>query len=560
MYDAKITTFSVPVLIYIALITNARLGLMLSASPLSIPRTQPFEHSTDRFEPSRSADESTGDLRETMNPWMSRVLFLVIAIAMLVADSACDPARGAGREVNVPDLQFQPIRPTTAVTLRGSVDMALRNFPSIQQKFFKLRAAKANVLLAKYQYLPNLNFDIQEAGITGNRIASVVMNNVSGFDTVPVDSGPPSPNSKLKPLVNNLQGLNLNWLMVDYGLRKANDRFADADARTARADVSLTKLDVAFATADAFFRSAETKQIIQARQATLDRMETAQLRVKTLVAQGLRPGADAADVEFEVAKAKIALIKAQKDFRLSLVELAEKMGIASQDIDIISDPVVRRPQDLSIESPLDLSSHPLARLKQAEVDRWRAKQVVLDKAYRPHLWLNSSVWGRGSGDNVNPIKPVAGGVLPQVFNYMVGASYSFPILEYFPLRAQKQMARSNELAARADFDTAMLLLEKKDAQSRIMLEQARKVANETPALVEAARVREINISKRYSVGLTNVVSLAMAEENLAQAEVENAVAQIEVWRSILALGYAQGDLNTFFKLVEIAEGEAVNSR
>ncbi len=52
----------------------------------------------------------------------------------------------------------------------------------------------------------------------------------------------------------------------------------------------------------------------------------------------------------------------------------------------------------------------------------------------------------------------------------------------------------------------------------------------------------------------------MAEENLAQAEVENAVAQIEVWRSILALGYAQGDLNTFFKLVEIAEGEAVNSR
>src|SRR5690606_29997322 len=127
-------------------------------------------------------------------------------------------------------------------------------------------------------------------------------------------------------------------------------------------------------------------------------------------------------------------------------------------------------------------------------------QIVLDKAYRPHLWLNSSLWGRGSGDSVNPIKSVAGGFLPQVFNYMIGVSFSFPVMEYFPLRAQTRMARSNELAAKADLDVALLLLEKKDASSRIMLEQSRKVAQETPKLLDAARVREIKVFKRYSVG------------------------------------------------------------
>jgi outer membrane protein TolC len=484
-------------------------------------------------------------------------LLLLPIIVSLIFGNASGPAYAAGREVNVPDLQFLPIRPTKPVTLRESVDIALRNYPSIQQKFFKLRAAKSNVSLAKMQYLPNLNVDVQISGVTPNRIASVVMNNVSGFDTVPVDSGPPVSSTTLKPVVNNLQGLNFNWLLVDFGLRKANDKFASADERTARADVSLTKLDVAFATADSFFHAAAAKQVILARQAALEHMEAARLRVRTLVGEGLRPGVDAAELDYEVSKAKIGLLKSQKDFRLAIVDLAEKMGLASHDFDIVCDPVIRSPVDTTFDKSIDLTSHPLARFKYAEMDRWRAKRVVLDKAYRPHLWLNSSIWGRGSGDSVNPIKPVGAGVLPQVFNYMVGVSFSFPILEYFPLRAQKDMARSNELAAKADLDAALLLLEKKDANSRIMLEQARKIAEETPTLVDAARVKEINIVKRYSVGLTNVVTLALAEENLRQAEVENAVAQIDVWRSILALGYAQGDLDTFFKLVQITEGETV---
>lgn len=485
-------------------------------------------------------------------------LLLVPIITVLLFGNFAQPAYAAGREVDVPDVQFLPIRPTKPVTLRESVDIALRNYPSIQQKFFKLRAAKANVSLAKMQYLPNLNIDTQISGVTPNRIASVVMNNVSGFDTVPVDSGPPVSSQTLKPIVNNLQGLNFNWLLVDFGLRKANDKFASADERTARADVSLTKLDVAFATADSFFHAAAAKQIVLARQAALEHMEAARLRVRTLVSEGLRPGVDAAELDFEVSKAKIGLLKSQKDFRMALVDLAEKMGLASQDFDIVCDPVIRSPIDVSLDKRIDLTSHPLARFKYAEMDRWRAKRVVLDKAYRPHLWLNSSLWGRGSGDSVNPIRSVAGGVLPQVFNYMVGVSFSFPVLEYFPLRAQKDMARSNELAAKADLDAALLLLEKKDANSRVMLEQARKIAQETPKLVEAARIKEINIVKRYSVGLTNVVTLALAEENLRQAEVENAVAQIDVWRSILALGYAQGDLDTFFKLVQITEGETVS--
>ncbi|MCC7530831.1 MAG: TolC family protein [Candidatus Melainabacteria bacterium] len=482
------------------------------------------------------------------------VAVLVFAAFLL---TSCHLATfAAGRQVDVPDLQFQPVRPTQAITIREAVDVSLRNYPQITSKLFKLRAAKANVTLAKTQYLPNLNIDTQVSGVTPNRIASVVMNNVSGFDTVPVDSGPPVSSTTLKPELNNLQGLNLNWLLVDYGMRKANDRFAYADARTARADVALTKLDVAFHAADAFLDAVAAKQIIRSTTAALEHMEAANLRAKTLVAAGLRPGVDAADWDYEVAKTKIGLIKAEKNTRIALVDLAEKMGIASTDLDIVSEPLVRRPLAVNYLAPVDLTSHPLARMKEAEVYRWKAKWDVLDKAWRPHLWLNASVWGRGSGagKSVNPVGAVAGGFLPQVFNYMVGVSYSFPVLEYYPLKAQKDMARSNQMAAKADFELAMQVLERKDARARIQLEMTRKVAQQTPTLVESARVREIKVLKRYSAGLTNMVSLADAEKALAEAEVEDALAQIDVWRSILHLGYVQGDLGPFLQLVDIVEG------
>lgn len=485
----------------------------------------------------------------------SSFVALILIVCCAIAAMPPSPAYAAGREMDIPDVQFQPIRPTRAVTIRQAVDVSLRNYPEIARKQFKLRAAKANVTLARTQYLPNLNIDTQVSGVTPNRIASVVMNNVSGFDTVPVDSGPPAQHATLKPECNNLQGLNLNWLLVDYGLRKANDKFAFADSQVARADVNLTKLDVAFAAADAFLDAVAAKQIIRSTTAELEHMEAANLRARTLVAEGLRPGVETADWDFEVSKAKIALIKAEKNTQLAFVELAEKMGVATTDLDIVSDPLVRRPTVVQHVRPLDLTAHPLALQKKAEIGRWRAKWNVLDRAYRPHLWLNSSVWGRGSSATINPIKSVAGGFLPQVFNYMIGVSYSFPVMEYFPLKAQKDMARSNELAARADFDLAMQILEKKDARARILLSQARKVADETPTLVEAARVREIKVLKRYSTGLTNMVSLAEAEKALAEAEVEDAVAQIEVWRSILKLAYVQGDLQPFLQLVDIVQGE-----
>jgi outer membrane protein TolC len=137
---------------------------------------------------------------------------------------------------------------------------------------------------------------------------------------------------------------------------------------------------------------------------------------------------------------------------------------------------------------------------------------------------------------------------------MAGFTLSFPVMEIFPLRAEKKAALNNELAEKAELDLAIQILERKDARARILLAETRKIARETPIMVQAARENEIKVVERYRTGLTNMVAVAEAERILAKAEVENALAQIDVWRSILALSYVQGDLNPFLALVAIAEG------
>ncbi|MGL1806986.1 hypothetical protein ACSTHG_23705, partial [Vibrio parahaemolyticus] len=77
----------------------------------------------------------------------------------------------------------------------------------------------------------------------------------------------------------------------------------------ARADVNLVKLDVAFDAANAFLTAAAAKEVIISTEAALEHMKAADVRARTLVSQGLRPAVDTADWDYEVSKARIALIK-----------------------------------------------------------------------------------------------------------------------------------------------------------------------------------------------------------------------------------------------------------
>jgi len=77
------------------------------------------------------------------------------------------------------------------------------------------------------------------------------------------------------------------------------------------------------------------------------------------------------------------------------------------------------------------------------------------------------------------------------------------------------------------------------------VEGAMRVAQQTPPALVSARVAQQQALARYQSGLAPVVDVADAQRVLAQAEIDDAVARLEVRRALLLFSRASGDLGPF---------------
>ena len=65
--------------------------------------------------------------------------------------------------------------------------------------------------------------------------------------------------------------------------------------------------------------------------------------------------------------------------------------------------------------------------------------------------------------------------------------------------------------------------------------------------VRAAQETMTRAKTRYEFGLADITEMADAQRLLAQAEIDDSVAKIAVWRAMLAAAKLQGDLKPFLQ-------------
>jgi outer membrane protein TolC len=75
------------------------------------------------------------------------------------------------------------------------------------------------------------------------------------------------------------------------------------------------------------------------------------------------------------------------------------------------------------------------------------------------------------------------------------------------------------------------------------------VAENTPVQLAAARATEQQATARYRAGLGNVTEVAEAQRLLTQAETDDSLARLGVWRAFLGVAAAEGDLTPFLSSV-----------
>jgi outer membrane protein TolC len=453
-----------------------------------------------------------------------RLLFPIIFLLLLASPCAA---------------QEQPSQP---LKLESAVELALGNYPAIRAAQAQRRSAEAGVELARANYLPRADMLWQQNRATRNNVFGLLFPQT----VIPPISGPQLDNTSLESAWGSAGGLLLSWEPFDFGLRKANVELAQAIGRQASANETVTRLDVSAAAADAFLTLLAAEQTVEAAQAGVERAETLARAVRTLVENQLRPGVDASRAEAELAAAKNLLIQAEQNVELARANLAEAVGQAGANITIDPGPLLEPPPSAPAPS-INFSLHPLAIAQTAAIDTSRSREKLLDRSWVPRFNWQTAVFGRGTGARLDGTFDNAKGWYPNTFNYATGVTISFPVFDIFGLRARRKAEANNTAAEQARYDQVINTLKTQDARARALVESARKIAENMQVQVKAAQETLTRARTRYEYGLANITEVADAQRLLAQAEIEDSVAKLAIWRAMLAAAKLQGDLKPFLE-------------
>jgi outer membrane protein TolC len=115
------------------------------------------------------------------------------------------------------------------------------------------------------------------------------------------------------------------------------------------------------------------------------------------------------------------------------------------------------------------------------------------------------------------------------------------------IRAQEAQAAALERSAAASYKQVLADLKAQSTAAQATLDQARQIAAETPKEVEDARAGFAQANAQYRAGLTTIIAVAEAQRLLAQAEIDDSLARLAVWRAWLQVETAQGDISPFLK-------------
>ncbi len=432
------------------------------------------------------------------------------------------------------------------LTLEQAVQYAGDHYPAVRAALERVNASEADVEVARSAYLPRLDSLWQSNRATANNIFGQVLPQ----SVIPAMSGPVLPSASGQSVWGSATGALFAWEPFDFGLRKATVSSAESLVAQARAGESLTRLDVQRTVASAFLDIVAAERAVAAVQADFDRRDVLSRSIHALVDNQLRPGAEASRSDAERAASQTRLIQGQQALILARTALARALGIKTANVQIdIGDLLDRMPA--SGTGAGSAVGHPLARARQAAVDAVKAQEEVLAHTDYPRVYLQSSVFARGSG--ASPGGTLDGGVdglgLDRA-NWAAGVQVVFPnLFDFSGLHARKTAASATERAETALYDEAVLTISSQQAAAAALLQAARAVAANTPVQLAAARQSETQARARYQAGLASITEIADAQSLLAQAEVQDQIARVDVWRGLLAEAVAIGDLTPFTRLL-----------
>lgn len=447
-------------------------------------------------------------------------------------------------------LFAQGLPAATPLTLSDAVTQALARYPAVRAALERQAAAAGRVGLAQTAYLPRADMLWQANRATHNNIFGLLLPQ----SVVPAISGPVLNSTTNQAAWGSAAGVLFSWEPLDFGQRHATVNTARAGEGAASADSQFTRLNVALLAANTYLSLLAAQQSVQAARADVDRRQAFANSVHVLVDNQLRPGADASRADAELAAARIVLIQIETAERTGRIALAELTGLSPENLSLNSGALLQLPPEAAFPAA-SITGHPLAKSEGFRVQAAIAQRELVDRSYVPRFNLQSSYSGRGSGNNNDgTFAGGSGGLGLDRQNWAVGLTATFPAFDYFSLRQRRKIAVAEQRAESARYDQTLQDLTAGEQEAQAVAVGQRQIALATPVELKAAQDGEQQARARYQAGLATVVEVTEAQSLLVRAQIDDALAKINAWRSLASLAAAAGDLQPFVDLLNTPGG------
>lgn len=471
-------------------------------------------------------------------------------VAFLVATAA------AGQDSPI-ELK-PPISPVQApLTLVGAVTLAEKNYPKLLESQAEVRAAQKQVTVRKIrEYNPDTLLSYQDVVGSHNRLTQTLFSTA----VLPATPGPGPERVEMRAQAFSGAGFIIDWAPIDFGLHKARIDLAKADFGLAKARYGATLLDVSVEAASRYLDALVMHEQVRVAEANVQRFADFSKVVHAQVDAGLKAAADASLADSQLANARNDLIRATLSDDLARAALGYIVGLGGEFVDIDATGIVEvtKPADTQKEAPV-FQQHPLALTGRAAVSTNLAQKRILDKEYYPTLrWLGGvNLRGTTFNNNRGDVEsPNVSGIFPVIPNWNMGVMIDLPFFDIVRIRAEKKVVAERITAAEHAYDLIIQGLKTEDVQARARLRAAVELAANMPIQVEAAQMAARQAQARYEAGLATVAQVAEANQILADSRVKLAVANVGVWRALLAVASVHGNLQPFLlEAQRVSKGE-----
>ncbi len=439
---------------------------------------------------------------------------------------------------------------TKTLSLKEAVQTALDNYGIIRAKANYARASRANLEASRRDMLPDLSLSAQQDYGTINGQSGPLY----GYRGLSVASGGPSMESQnWTGAFGALYLANFNWDFYSFGKVRQRINIYRSSLVRDENDLEQEKFQQQIRVSTAYLNLLAAQRIVLSQQTNLERAIGLQAVVIARTKGGLNAGVDSSLANAEVSAAKITLLRARDTEQDLATQLAQLMGIVSQNFKVDTVFVTRIPASITDSIKSVEPSHPLLRFYKSRIEVSNSQTNYLRTFYYPTFSFFSIFQERGSGFKYNygTNSPEAytgkylQGIQPQRGNFLLGLGLVWNLTT--PLRVSSQVTaqRFTSLGLQNEYELVTQQLQNQLLQAESRIRNSLASFAEAPIQVKAARDAYNQKTVLYRNGLANIVDATQALYAINRAETDRDIAFTNVWQALLLKAAATGDFTLF---------------